>query len=141
MLIVNEHHTAPGADQYLLYYNTARHRVLGQLTPAQARTRPPQINLAEHRIHRKQVLGGLTTSTRSPPDAPPRCQKKQVTVTIVYSSPTWSRNGRALAGASSRWDCSLCLPPVPAACGGDLGLRHRDLARDLARADTILDWK
>jgi hypothetical protein len=28
---------------------------------AQAHTRPPQINLAEHQIRRKQVLGGLTS--------------------------------------------------------------------------------
>ena len=34
--------------------------VLGELAPAQAHTRPPQINLAEYRIRRKQVLGGLT---------------------------------------------------------------------------------
>jgi hypothetical protein len=42
--------------------NTARpHRSLGQLTPAQADTCPPEpVNLAEHRIHRKQVLSGLT---------------------------------------------------------------------------------
>jgi putative transposase len=48
--------------EYLLHYNTARpHRALGQLAPAQADTGPPQpINLAEHRIRRKQVLDGLT---------------------------------------------------------------------------------
>jgi putative transposase len=47
--------------EYLRHYNTARpHRTLSQLAPAQAGTRPPQINLAEHRIRRKQVLGGLT---------------------------------------------------------------------------------
>jgi hypothetical protein len=41
--------------------NTARpHRSLSQLTPDQAETCPPElVNLAEHRIHRKQVLGGL----------------------------------------------------------------------------------
>ena len=34
---------------------------LGQLTPAQADTRPPEpVNLAEFRIRRKQALGGLT---------------------------------------------------------------------------------
>ncbi len=45
----------------LRHYNTARpHRALGQLAPAQAGTGPPQIDLAEHRIRRKQVLGGLT---------------------------------------------------------------------------------
>jgi len=46
---------------YLRYYNAARpHRALGQLAPAQAGTRPQEINLAEHRIRRKQVLRGLT---------------------------------------------------------------------------------
>ena len=30
------------------------------LAPAQADTRPPEINLADYRIRRKQVLGGLT---------------------------------------------------------------------------------
>jgi hypothetical protein len=46
---------------YLRHYNAARpHRSLGQLTPAQAGTRRPEpVNLAEHQIHRKQVLGGL----------------------------------------------------------------------------------
>ena len=59
-LIVNEHHLRRVLTEYLLHYNTARpHRALGQLAPAQAPTRPPQINLAEHRIRRKQVLGGL----------------------------------------------------------------------------------
>jgi putative transposase len=47
--------------EYLLHYNIARpHRSPGQLAPAQADTRPPQINLAEYRIRRKQVLSGLT---------------------------------------------------------------------------------
>jgi putative transposase len=48
--------------EYLVHCNAARpHRSLGQLTPAQAGTRPPEpVNLAEHRIRRKQVLGGLT---------------------------------------------------------------------------------
>jgi transposase InsO family protein len=59
-LIVNEHHLGRVLTEYLLHYNTARpHRSLGQLAPAQAPTRPPEINLAEHRIRRKQVLGGL----------------------------------------------------------------------------------
>jgi putative transposase len=60
MLIVNEHHLRQVLTEYLRHYNTARpHRALGQLAPAQADTRPPEINLAEHRIRRKQVLGGL----------------------------------------------------------------------------------
>ncbi len=61
LLIVNEQHLRRVLTEYLRHYNTARpHRTLGQLAPAQAHTRPPQINLAEHRIRRKQVLGGLT---------------------------------------------------------------------------------
>src|SRR5258708_40026454 len=62
LLIVNEHHLRQLLTEYLAHYNTARpHRALGQLTPAQADTRPPEpVDLAEHRIRRKQVLGGLT---------------------------------------------------------------------------------
>jgi hypothetical protein len=62
LLIVNEHHLRRMLTEYLLHYNAARpHRSLGQLTPDQANSRPPDpVNLAEHRIRRKQVLGGLT---------------------------------------------------------------------------------
>jgi putative transposase len=61
LLIVNEHHLRRVLTEYLLHYNTARpHRSLGQLAPAQAPTRTPEINLAEHRIRRKQVLGAVT---------------------------------------------------------------------------------
>ena len=61
-LIINEHHLRRALTEYLRHYNAARpHRSLGQLTPAQAETQPPQmINLGEHRVHRRQVLGGLT---------------------------------------------------------------------------------
>ena len=77
LLIVNEHHPRQVLTEYLRHHNTARpHRALGQLAPAQASTRPPQINLAGHRVRRKQVLGGLSTSTRSPPDSP-ACYKKR----------------------------------------------------------------
>jgi hypothetical protein len=62
LLTVSEHHLRQVLTEYLLHYNTARpHRALGQPAPGQAHTRPPQINLAEHRIRRKQVLGGLTS--------------------------------------------------------------------------------
>ena len=62
LLIVNESHLRQVLAEYLQHYNTARpHRALGQLTPAQADTRRPDpVNLAEHWIRRKQVLGGLT---------------------------------------------------------------------------------
>ena len=61
LLIINEHHLRRVLTEYLQHYNTARpHRSLGQLAPTQADTRPPQINLAEHRIRRRQDLSGLT---------------------------------------------------------------------------------
>jgi putative transposase len=61
LLIVNEHHLRRVLTEYLIHYNTARpHRTLGQLPPAQAHARLPQIDLAEYRVRRKQVLGGLT---------------------------------------------------------------------------------
>ncbi len=61
LLIVNERHLRRVLTDYLRHYNAARpHRALGQIAPAQADTRPPEINLAEHRIRRRQVLGGLT---------------------------------------------------------------------------------
>jgi putative transposase len=56
LLIVNEHHLRQVLTEYLLHYNVARpHRGLGQLARAQAHSRPPEINLAEHRIRRRQV--------------------------------------------------------------------------------------
>jgi putative transposase len=62
LLIVNERHLRQVLTEYLLHYNTARpHRSLSQLTPDQADSRPPDpVNLAEHRIRRKQALSGLT---------------------------------------------------------------------------------
>jgi transposase InsO family protein len=60
MLIVNEYHLRQVLAEYLAHYNTARpHRALRELPPARAHTRPPEIDLAEHRVRRKQVLGGL----------------------------------------------------------------------------------
>lgn len=62
MLIVSERHLRPVLTEYLRPYSTAGpHRALGQVTPAQARARPPEpVNLADHRVCRKQILGGLT---------------------------------------------------------------------------------
>ena len=62
MLIVNEHHLRRVLTEYLLHCNAARpHRSLGQLTPVQADTRPPEpANLAESRIRPKQIRDGLT---------------------------------------------------------------------------------
>ena len=65
LLIVNERHLRQVLTEYLQHYNAARpHRALGQVTPAQADTSPPEpVNLAEQRIRRKQVLGGSPAST------------------------------------------------------------------------------
>ena len=61
VLIADERHLRGVLVEYLRHYNTAQpHRALGQLAPAQAGSRSPEINLAHHRIRRKQVLGGLT---------------------------------------------------------------------------------
>ncbi len=65
LLIVNERHLRRVLTDYLRHYNAARpHRALGQLTPAQARTRPPEINLAEHRDPPK--TSSRRTHTRVP---------------------------------------------------------------------------
>ena len=62
LLIISEHHLRQVLTEYLRHYNNARpHRTPGQLPPAQAGTRPPTINLAEHQVRRKPVLGGLTS--------------------------------------------------------------------------------
>jgi putative transposase len=59
--IVNEEHQRRILTEYLIHYNTARsHRTLHQMPPTHAHAKPPQIDLAEHRIRRKKVLGGLT---------------------------------------------------------------------------------
>jgi putative transposase len=61
LLIISEHHLREVLTEYLQHYKTARpHRALDQLAPAQAPCRPPEINLAEYQIRRKQILSGLT---------------------------------------------------------------------------------
>lgn len=60
MLIINEHHPRRALTQYLTRCNNAPpHRAPGQLPPARAHARPPEIDLAEHRARRRQVLSGL----------------------------------------------------------------------------------
>jgi putative transposase len=89
MLIVNEHHLRQVLTEYLQHHNAARpHRALGQLTPAQADTRPPEpVNLAEHRIRRKQVLGGLTHEYYLTALPPPWRRRAQVTTPNRISEP------------------------------------------------------
>jgi hypothetical protein len=89
LLIVNEHHLRQVLTEYLRHYNAARpHRALGQLAPAQAHTRPPQTNLAEHWIRGKRVLSAHTRVSDRRVTAQAATRKEQVTGTIVYSSPT-----------------------------------------------------
>jgi putative transposase len=65
MLIINERHLNQVLTEHLRHYNTARpHRTLGQLVPCQPGAPPPQMNLADHRVRRKQVLSGLTSEYR-----------------------------------------------------------------------------
>ena len=63
ILIVNERHLRRILTDYLHHFNAARpHRALAQLAPAQAETQPPhRINLADHQIHRRPILDGLTS--------------------------------------------------------------------------------
>jgi putative transposase len=66
LLIVGKYCLRRVLVEYLRHYNSARpHRPLGRLAPVQAHIRPLEINLAEHRIRRKQVLGGLTHEHQS----------------------------------------------------------------------------
>jgi putative transposase len=56
LLIVNEHHLRLVLTEYLLHYNTAPRRALGQLklTPGHRRSTSPSSGSAE-----RQLLGGL----------------------------------------------------------------------------------
>ena len=49
------------ANVILCLRATSAALIAARLTPAQANTRRPEpVNIADHRIRRKQVLGGLT---------------------------------------------------------------------------------
>jgi putative transposase len=63
VLVVNERHLRRILTIYLDHFNNARpHRTLGQLAPVQAETQPPSVtNLVDHQVHRRPILGGLTS--------------------------------------------------------------------------------
>jgi putative transposase len=63
VLVVNERHLRRIITTYLHHFNAARpHRTLAQLAPAQAETQPPPvIDLADHQVRRRPILGGLTS--------------------------------------------------------------------------------
>jgi hypothetical protein len=93
LLIVEEHHLRRVLTEYLRHHNTARpHRALGQLTPAQADTQPPEpIDLADHRIRRKQVLSGLTHDYHAAAlQSHPAPEMRRPPTQIVCPSPTGS---------------------------------------------------
>jgi transposase InsO family protein len=89
LLIVNEQHLRRVLTEYQQHYNAARpHRSLGQLTPAQAGTRPPELtDLADHRVRRKQVLSGLTHEYYVAA-LPTLSRKSRPPARIVFPSPT-----------------------------------------------------
>ena len=62
ILILHDDHARRVLTEWLHHYAHGRpHRSLGQLTPEQAKHAPPgPINLAEHRIRRRAILGGIT---------------------------------------------------------------------------------
>jgi len=91
LLIVDEHNLRRVLTEYLRHYNAARpHRALGQLTPAQAGTHPPEpIDLADHRIRRKQVLGGLTHEYYvAALQSHAAAERRRSPTRIVFPSPT-----------------------------------------------------
>lgn len=61
IFILNEQHLRRTLTRYLEHYNTSRpRRGIGQLAPSQAETGPPTpIDLANHRVHRRTIPGGL----------------------------------------------------------------------------------
>ena len=104
LLVVNERHLRQVLTEYLQHYNTARpHRALGQLTPARAASqRPDPVNLAEHKIRRKQVLGGLTSEYYIAALPASVATEMQVTARIEFPSPTGSRLGFDISPGSER---------------------------------------
>ncbi|HEV2342709.1 MAG TPA: integrase core domain-containing protein [Actinocrinis sp.] len=62
ILILHEEHARRALTRWLQHYSHSRpHRSLGQLTPDQTEHEPPRpINLAEHRLRRHAILGGIT---------------------------------------------------------------------------------
>lgn len=62
ILILHEHHARRVLVEWLHHYTHGRpHRSLGQLTPDQAEHAPPvPINLTEHRVRRRPILGGIS---------------------------------------------------------------------------------
>jgi hypothetical protein len=69
--LAEKRHLLRVLTEYLIRYHTARlHRTLGQLSPAHGHIRPPQIDLAGHRIRASKSSTASSTRPRSLPDSP-----------------------------------------------------------------------
>jgi hypothetical protein len=66
VLVLNERHPRRTLTSYLKHDDEQRlHRALSRLRPSQTEAGPPRpIDLAEHRVHRTAVLGGLIDEYR-----------------------------------------------------------------------------
>jgi transposase InsO family protein len=113
VLILGERHLRAVLTEYQAHYNTARpHRALGQLTPAQAGTHPPEpIDLADHWIRRKQVLGGLTHEYYvAALQSHAAAERRRSPTHIVFPSPTGSSATRSSPASTAA--ATSCLPPI-----------------------------
>ena len=63
VLILGERHLRVVLAEFLAHYNRVRpHSSLGQISPHQAETAPPEpIDLSAYRLRRKPILGGPTS--------------------------------------------------------------------------------
>jgi hypothetical protein len=97
------------ADRWIV--GTHTHRALGQLTPAQTESGPPEpANLAGYRVHRRQVLGGLTHGYKVAAGAHARRSRK----TPGHQDKSYIRapQVRDGAGGKLRGDCCVgCSRP------------------------------
>ena len=123
LLIVDEYHLRKVLTEYLAHYNTARpHRALGQFTPAQADTGPPEpVNLAEHPIRRKQVLGGLTHEYYVAASPAPHATENAGHSRLVFPSPTGRDTGLGRLPGGEMGGQRLHRGP----CAGDRAAGHQ----------------
>jgi putative transposase len=127
---------APGADRVPPALQHARpHRALGQLTPTQADGhRPDPVNFAEHKIRRKQVLGGLTSeyyiaalgpsaATETAGHGPNRVGEPHRIICApswpnTRCTTTWPGRTRASPSASPTADTTVTASPLPMPTAG-----------------------
>jgi hypothetical protein len=95
ILILQGQHARRVLTEWLRHYAHGRpHRSLGQLTLEQAETTPPRpINLAEHRVRRRAILGRVTHEywTRAAAWDPQTSGKSLVSLRIAFFEPHTQR--------------------------------------------------